>query len=553
MGQRPAGQELGLRAREGWPRSMPGPWIHSKDNPNFLVNRTWQVGDLYESTVYDPAKKEQKRALWMTTEVEGKDEKGRWLRSQLIAVEDKDLHWWLTKGPGAIYHRDFKVHVCSGDFGKCKAHNGRARDEFHVDFVRTIEYEDLRLRKVAWWLVHPAKNDFEAFRKDAAAGTPSPKKPGAEEEALDLSFDPDDVPGGSPEVERKAKAKDLEKQLAELKRQGLKDVDEKAKKDKARDKEKVKKKPRASESSTREKGRKVKERAPEWFGRQKKSRSPVPEKERRSRDKSRSKKRKRSSSALRGRSKKEKRKAKVDRGPYGVGEKMSFGGVDYISSGTTSEEEEDFHGGASDKRSHQLRLVEYAQKRPGRLTSRLLMKKNATDVVPRHRSSLQSSREPSNNDATSSNPIPLDHFGSDPKRQDRHQADERDEDSRRSDRRTGERKYGDSVRHHAPEAESARTPIERRRVAKSPISRAHSSGRRRSRREERADHGSPGAGARSKDGDSISNREEIGVKKEKGKEIKINEEKVEARKAERDKTGTKPKATCRASLQQHES
>ena len=36
--------------------------------------------------------------------------------------------------------------------------------------------------------------------------------------------------------------------------------------------------------------------------------------------------------------------------------------------------EEGFQRAGSDRRSHQLRLVEYSQKRPGRLTSRLLTK-----------------------------------------------------------------------------------------------------------------------------------------------------------------------------------
>ena len=40
----------------------------------------------------------------------------------------------------------------------------------------------------------------------------------------------------------------------------------------------------------------------------------------------------------------------------------------------SASEEGDFRGGGPDRRSHQLRLVEYSQRRPGRLTSRLLTK-----------------------------------------------------------------------------------------------------------------------------------------------------------------------------------
>lgn len=70
---------------------------------------------------------------------------------------------------------------------------------------------------------------------------------------------------------------------------------------------------------------------------------------------------------------KKRAKKKADRGPYGVGEALNFG--DVAPSGSSEEEDEQgFRGAASEKRSHQLKLVEYALQKPGRLTSRLLLK-----------------------------------------------------------------------------------------------------------------------------------------------------------------------------------
>ena len=63
---------------------------------------------------------------------------------------------------------------------------------------------------------------------------------------------------------------------------------------------------------------------------------------------------------------------KADRGPFGVGRKVNY------EAGSKSEEEDSesqsFQGGAPEKRSQQLVLMEYADRKPGRLTSRLLQK-----------------------------------------------------------------------------------------------------------------------------------------------------------------------------------
>ena len=351
---------------------MAGPWINTKDNPGFLRDRHWKLGDIIEAVVYDSSKKDQKKSLWLITGVSESDDKGKWLQGNLAAVEDQDLKWWLTKGGGKEYHRDFKIHICSHGIGRCKAHNSRAKDEFHLDYLRMLTTDDLKVRRALWWQTGVAKSDFEAFRKDVL-GTNSPVVPGAlaEAEALDVDFGgSEELAEGVPGDANQNKVRDLEKQLAALKRDA--GGGKASKKDKKDRKERKAKEGEKAVKAAPAGGKKTQG----WFGKKEVVKHEAEEisSESRGRKKAKRKKRDATSSPSREKGRKEsKRKKEKDRGPYGIGEKMDFNGVDEESDSSSSDESV-FHKGASDKVSHQLRLVEYAQKRPGRLTSRLLVK-----------------------------------------------------------------------------------------------------------------------------------------------------------------------------------
>ena len=261
---------------------------------------------------------------------------------------------------------------------------------FHTDYLRMLEVRDIELRRAAWWQVGVAKTDFEAFRKrllGEARGKAILEKQ-AEEDVFDLEASPGaggEGPGSTPPAGGAGGA--LGRQLAALK----KDVDKepqkkkhKRREEKGKDKDKARgadaperekrKRPRSNSPAGGASGSLVK-KGPLWFG---KARAP---KERASSDagsdrsRGRGRRRHSRSPSSRSRSRRRRRRSRKerDRGPYGIGREMAF---DRGESGPSASEsaEEGFQRGVSDRRSHQLKLVEYSQKRPGRLASRLLVK-----------------------------------------------------------------------------------------------------------------------------------------------------------------------------------
>lgn len=137
-------------------------------------------------------------------------------------------------------------------------------------------------------------------------------------------------------------------------------------------------KPKKSRSrSRRSAAKRHKEKGTVWFGKKlpadegSTSDSVAAEDERRRR--SRRLRSKSSEEEVKVNKKRNKKKKEKDRGPYGIGKALEFEKGDVDGSESDSGEA-DFQTGASDRRSHQLRLMEYSQKRPGRLASRLLQK-----------------------------------------------------------------------------------------------------------------------------------------------------------------------------------
>ena len=353
-----------------------------------MATRDWEVGDLFECRMYDSSREEQKMAIWRTTVV-GERSHGRWLEGVLEVVEDDHLKWWLTHGPGSGCNRTFKIHICHGALRSCRAFDSKDGPAFHTDYLRMLEVRDIELRRAAWWQVGVARAEFEAFRKrllGEARGKAHQEKP-ADEDVFDLEASPGDgdefpavaAPAGEGEGA-------LGRQLAELKKDVAKEPKKKHKRRDGRGHDKAK--ARKAEAPGRERRKRSRSKSPAggasgslvkkgppWFG---KARSP---KERASsggvsdRSEGRGRRRRSRSPSTRSRSRRRRRRSRKekDRGPYGIGREMAF---DRGESGPSDSDsaEEGFQRGVSDRRSHQLKLVEYSLKRPGRLASRLLVK-----------------------------------------------------------------------------------------------------------------------------------------------------------------------------------
>ena len=334
-----------------------------------MCGRDWSPGELFEALVYDQAKKEQGKALWEVVSSEERNSDGLWMSAKMLAMEDRDLRWRVPKGGGGRYNRRFRVHLCAGAFARCKCYDGKVDGEFHSDHVRQIDKDDIRTRRVAWWLAGTGKSDFEEFRKKCFGGQPRGGGQNLnEDDVLGLDVTDDEFP---PEGEKETPPpSSLKRDLQKLKEQTGKGGD-------TQKRRREPKKPVGGEKASSSK-QKAREDASEegtpgtvvqgWFGgklteggqKTKKKRKVTIEPSEEEEEEKPKKKRKAPSSKH------------ADRGPYGIGEAVHY---EAEGSGTdTDGEEQVFRGGVPERRSQQLKLVEYAQQKPGRLTSRLLLK-----------------------------------------------------------------------------------------------------------------------------------------------------------------------------------
>lgn len=389
--RRPAGQTTkggGLRAGSNLLVRMPGLWVHLGDNPEFYDTFTLGKGTYVETNLYDNSHEEQGKGLWRIVSSEARKKEGMWTIAKLLAVSDAHLHWWVAEGPGKEAAREFNLHFCTNVEKDCTKTKRKPSHEFHTDYFRLLDASDLTASKVAWFRQPPAAEDIDLEVAKLTGGTPrgrdrrGVKKGSAPSGHLDWEIpDADEMP----DLEG-LDGEAVNQRLAKLKRQTVGEPEQQGKEKDTRKRSRSRKKRRKGTSSS---GDDKKKDAPLWFG---KRRSPSPRRRKRRRSKSESpkkggsdkpkKKRSRSTSGSR-RDRKKRRESHADRGPYGVGQKLRYDGKDTssLSSGDKDDEREEvFRAGPSGTSKH-LQLQEYAAKKPGRLTARLLQKMK--DVLAR--------------------------------------------------------------------------------------------------------------------------------------------------------------------------
>ena len=192
---------------------------------------------------------------------------------------------------------------------------------------------------------------------------------------------------------------------------------------------------------------------------------------------------------------KKKKCRKEDRGPFGVGRRVA-----YENQASSAEEEDEssedssFQAGAPEKRSQQLVLMEYADRKPGRLASRLFQKKMAALA---HRSGGPHDSRPGRSeqkDTTSGDALLPD--GALPSKQgeDVAEGSKRDKDSGADPELHGKRLNRERGRPGVTKAQSPRIVSTRPVVDKGSIPRADPIGGSEPRRHRRTEDGDKGAG-----------------------------------------------------------
>jgi len=360
----------------------------SAHNPGYLADQPYQAGSVIEFYAYDDKPAAQGRVLASVEETIDRDGDGCWLSIQVRCVEDEHLVWWPGKGPGAKFKGKFQLHLCHEVVTKCKKITKKELSQFHTDTLRTISFLDIKNRVAAWWLVEPAKGDFESFR--AACVKESGKRATAGPARDALEFDPSEDDFGEDLGQAGLSALDgprtLAEKLASLKRETEPAVH--GKKRRRGDRKDQGQKPVRRKGALRSGGegrteeRKAKHprvtiaEEPVWFGRTEADGSEEEEDSEESEEDQREKKKK-DKKAKASKSSQKKRKKKADRGPFGAGRKVSYGTEAPKRDSSDSyedSEESSFQAGVPEKRSQQLVLMEYADQKPGRLAARLLQK-----------------------------------------------------------------------------------------------------------------------------------------------------------------------------------
>lgn len=361
---------------------MPGPWVNLREDPD-----QWEVwdppaGEYYEVEVFDEDFGRQGSVVIRMVERFSKNRAGQWFTGYLVAESDSYLQWWVDQGPGYTSQRLYDFHVCSGRCGDCAAVKENRLWEFHIERVRLLQTGDLTAKRPAWLQGEVATRDMEFEIKNLS-------QPPGERPQRDAGVPRHQgVPEACPEWEKEdpelgAAPAGLRKELQELssslpegekakRRRGQKSLDldpppagelpaGKAKKRK-KAKPNPDKGPDEAIRRKREKWCAVDEESGEDSGMATPSADEVHAAGPETRDaKARSKKKTR------------KKKQKLDRGPFGAGEQRDYGIAVESSSG--SESDQSFRDApTSSSKDRHMQLLEYSQKYPGRLASRLLLR-----------------------------------------------------------------------------------------------------------------------------------------------------------------------------------
>ena len=199
---------------------MPGPWVQGEFNPKWLASQAYAVKPLIEFVGYDDAAQAQGKVLASVEDTMERNDDGCWLAVKIRCVEDKDLAWWLTDGPGAKMKGNFFLHLCKRRVRDCKKFQKKEIAQFHTDTLRVVSLRDVEARAAGWWTEKTAKAEFEAFRASVVKAPVEKTPPPCEAE---LSFDPSDLDEEMEKLEqagkeqRRAAQGDLSAKLARLK------------------------------------------------------------------------------------------------------------------------------------------------------------------------------------------------------------------------------------------------------------------------------------------------------------------------------------------------
>eukprot|EP00438_Fugacium_kawagutii_P025118 Skav230791 [mRNA] locus=scaffold312:65520:71347:+ [translate_table: standard] len=316
-------------------------WLSGGADREKWYSHRFVAGQLVEGATRDNEGKPQGTVLMEVIRSVSLETDGHWVEGRFVLASDTHFQWWMTSGAGAKVKEKCLYHFCEGPSVDCKAK--KKGITIHLERFRVVTQEEVDAQSPAWAFGRGYVKAMKQYLSErtvpldtAKKGEKLPWKEGDPEDEEVSSSTETESEGGKA---LKAKLKQARDELKKLERQRA----DRGSKKEARGKEARKAKDK--------KAAKAEKKKPE----------PAKGSGAKKRKKKEAKKKKASGSSSKG---------KKDRGPFGGSTAVTFQG------GESSETEADFRDAPAVHKtaSNQARLMVYAKKKPGRLSSRMLLK-----------------------------------------------------------------------------------------------------------------------------------------------------------------------------------
>eukprot|EP00435_Cladocopium_sp_Y103_P048504 s1266_g14.t1 len=370
-------------------------WLGGDQDREAWYGFKFRPDQVLECSVRDDAGHTQGTIAVKVLEKKATGPVGHFVVCKYLSASDPHYRWWATDGPGRGLSKSAVYHFCDGNSHECREKYGRQM-VIHVESFRLITDEVNKNKSPAWMFSKPCFPEMEQHLKDLPKGRPGKQGeelPWVDQEKEDSSESSETSEDVSDD-DMKMKISKLKRELAAARKEAKKGKDGKRRRtpkrgddDKPKDKRKRREKSQSSEKRGDKKdGKKEKKKRKRSPSKKRKERpgSARDKKPRRHRSRSGERKQRRSSSSEDDGERKlfggdgsdgdesdSPGGKKGDRGPFGGAEKEQFGD----RKGDDSSEESPFREAPTQgAATSQLKLTEYAQRYPGRLAARLLLR-----------------------------------------------------------------------------------------------------------------------------------------------------------------------------------
>jgi hypothetical protein len=149
---------------------MPTAWLRPREDVELFKALTLQRGDVVECHVLDDQSQPQGSILIEVSHMGSRTSAGCWFVGRHITASDPYYRWWLAEGSGQAFVNDCWFHVCSsGKPGQCPVKRAGDAPVVHVLDLRHVMLADIVEAKIHWFADEEVVADLELYTQKAAA------------------------------------------------------------------------------------------------------------------------------------------------------------------------------------------------------------------------------------------------------------------------------------------------------------------------------------------------------------------------------------------------